>query len=563
MRFAILVTETLLIPSQRSLTRLIVGDLPNNLAFRQFHSISLSRMVEALVGCFLESDVEAEFLLHLPREMVIELQNLPHFNELLEPELIYLCQIKPDDGKPLQFKSLARIKTGHPLFRELIAFTVSSTISAMLCAIKVDKDDSYTEQGAWSGLFTCVKEHLVKAFDLSLRFLTEVDRDGLLDEWFKSSQKRLEVVNSIHICNPAFGQFVTELASSLDRSRHARERELRWVHFLSRIQEAVGWELDIEGLFTATASVLKDGLGFHYLELNVINDEGNESRDTVMKRNETNYGGELLTLILRSDKRGELLSRSGSILLNNQDTIQSYFANALLIKYMSLKSGLLIPLRSLDQTGGLLKIFSCHENHYDQEAQEWMETVGRILSRSLRNVKTHTDLQRMATMDGLTNVYNRRFLTEQLHREFDRARRYNSALSLIMIDIDHFKFYNDTNGHLLGDRVLTQVARLTRMKVRGHDLVARYGGEEFVVILPETGLDNGRIVAEKVREAIEQTPFRNEEKQPNGKVTISLGIATMNDSVASPTELLNRADIALYEAKRRGRNRCEVFENLA
>jgi len=101
------------------------------------------------------------------------------------------------------------------------------------------------------------------------------------------------------------------------------------------------------------------------------------------------------------------------------------------------------------------------------------------------------------------------------------------------------------------------------MKVRGHDLVARYGGEEFVVILPETGLDNGRIVAEKVREAIEQTPFRNEEKQPNGKVTISLGIATMNDSVASPTELLNRADIALYEAKRRGRNRCEVFENLA
>jgi len=228
---------------------------------------------------------------------------------------------------------------------------------------------------------------------------------------------------------------------------------------------------------------------------------------------------------------------------------------------MMLKSGILVPLMFSDEPNGLLKIFSSNENHFTEGDRERLSEMGRILARSVHNVKTHSELRRMATVDALSNVYNRRFFSDHINREFDRAIRYNSNLSLIMIDIDHFKHYNDTNGHLAGDKVITEVAKTLTESVRGADVVARYGGEEFVVILPETGIDNGEIVAEKVRSAVENKKFKGETKQPGENLTISLGLASISESVTTSNELINRADLALYKAKKSGRNRCVTFVN--
>lgn len=164
-------------------------------------------------------------------------------------------------------------------------------------------------------------------------------------------------------------------------------------------------------------------------------------------------------------------------------------------------------------------------------------------------------LEALATTDALTRLLNRRGLVERLSTEMDRARRYGTVLALLMIDVDHFKEINDTWGHLTGDAVLAEVARLLQGAVRTVDLVARYGGEEFVVILPETPLDGAATFAERIRERLAQHPFGADVGR-SVHLTASIGVASFPSPRGETIEdLLARADEALYRAKAAGRNR--------
>jgi diguanylate cyclase (GGDEF)-like protein len=147
-----------------------------------------------------------------------------------------------------------------------------------------------------------------------------------------------------------------------------------------------------------------------------------------------------------------------------------------------------------------------------------------------------------------------------LEREVERSSRYGRQCSLVMVDVDWFKHYNDSHGHLAGDEVLTATADLFRRNIRNSDVAARYGGEEFVIVMPETGKELAARVGEKLRRVFESFPFPGEASQPGGRLTISMGLATFPDDAGTPRELLGRADQALYEAKRRGRNRLVVWE---
>jgi len=162
-------------------------------------------------------------------------------------------------------------------------------------------------------------------------------------------------------------------------------------------------------------------------------------------------------------------------------------------------------------------------------------------------------LEHLASHDALTGCANRRSLLETLEREWDRARRYGLVLTALMIDLDHFKLVNDTQGHLAGDSVLRQVGELLRREVRSVDTVGRYGGEEFVVILPETALHGATIYAERVRHRIQGHNFGSPALPIN--VTVSIGVASVPDERAtSPDTFLALADAALYRAKADGRN---------
>jgi diguanylate cyclase (GGDEF)-like protein len=164
----------------------------------------------------------------------------------------------------------------------------------------------------------------------------------------------------------------------------------------------------------------------------------------------------------------------------------------------------------------------------------------------------------LAVTDGLTGVFNHRYFQDRLLRDINRIKQDGGCLSLMMVDIDHFKLYNDFNGHIAGDVALKEVASLLRRNLKKEDLVARYGGEEFAVIL--WGLDRypAEAVAERIRAKLEATAFPNEKVQPSGNLTISVGLAECPDDATDRSELIAAADRALYTAKRLGRNRVEM-----
>ncbi len=183
--------------------------------------------------------------------------------------------------------------------------------------------------------------------------------------------------------------------------------------------------------------------------------------------------------------------------------------------------------------------------------------VGRSILKFMtgENVEVHyhEEIYRLMTVDGLTQAFNRRYFNEALEREFNRSRRYDRALSLILFDIDHFKRVNDTHGHLAGDSLLRQIGTAVRPRLRRDDIFARTGGEEFGILLPEIPVDGARITAEKVRRLIESTPLHHDELVI--PVTISLGVGQLGAEDPTPDDLYRRTDERLYAAKEGGRNR--------
>ena len=177
-----------------------------------------------------------------------------------------------------------------------------------------------------------------------------------------------------------------------------------------------------------------------------------------------------------------------------------------------------------------------------------------VLHIRIQKALEHTHTRRLASTDGLTDLYNHRTFQGRLAQEVDRANRYARPLSLVMIDVDHFKIYNDTYGHPQGDMVLRELAYLLREASRTSDVVARYGGEEFAIILPETDRVSAQKIGQRLCEQVELHPFPGEERLPGGTLTISVGVATYTRA-STKEALVQRADTALYSAKRAGRNR--------
>jgi diguanylate cyclase (GGDEF)-like protein len=179
-------------------------------------------------------------------------------------------------------------------------------------------------------------------------------------------------------------------------------------------------------------------------------------------------------------------------------------------------------------------------------------TIFKFIVSGNMEAQYHEEIYRLMTVDGLTELHNKRYFNEAIEREASRSRRYDRAFSLVLFDIDHFKRINDTYGHLAGDSVLRQLGALVRNRVRRDDVPARTGGEEFSVIVPEVGRDGALQLAEKLRAAVESAVFRFEGTQI--PVTISIGVAEWTEDIQDPQDLVKRADERLYEAKRGGRN---------
>ncbi len=215
-----------------------------------------------------------------------------------------------------------------------------------------------------------------------------------------------------------------------------------------------------------------------------------------------------------------------------------------------------VPLFVADACEGVLAVQSRTAGAFTASDQRLLASLALQVGAALQNAHLYT----MAMVDGLTGLFVRRYFDARVDEEIERARRYGQAFAVVMIDIDDFKHLNDTHGHLIGDRVLREVAAAVKGELRGVDTAARYGGEELVIILPRTELVAAFALAERVRARIADRRIAVGADGPVLSVTASFGIAAYPDSgLGSAEDLVRRADRALYRAKRSGKNRVELY----
>ncbi|HEY0189576.1 MAG TPA: sensor domain-containing diguanylate cyclase, partial [Kofleriaceae bacterium] len=226
-----------------------------------------------------------------------------------------------------------------------------------------------------------------------------------------------------------------------------------------------------------------------------------------------------------------------------------------------IRSWLGVPLFMYGGCEGVIAVQSSHPQAFRADHQRLLESLALQIAASLQNAH----LYELAMVDGLTGLFMRRYFDARIEEEIERSKRYGTAFSVVMMDVDDFKSLNDSHGHLIGDRVLRGIANTVKQQMRGVDTAARYGGEEIAVILPRTELVNAYTVGERIRAAIADLRITTDGEPPRSlRVTASFGIAGYPESNAARTatsgeDLVRRADRALYRAKKLGKNRVELF----
>ncbi|HEY3330932.1 MAG TPA: sensor domain-containing diguanylate cyclase [Capsulimonadaceae bacterium] len=236
-------------------------------------------------------------------------------------------------------------------------------------------------------------------------------------------------------------------------------------------------------------------------------------------------------------------------------------------------SQMVLPLVANNETMGVVEFERRQWNAFATSDRDRIQCLATLVAMGLANIRRHEDVVQMAVTDGLTGLYNKRHIMSILQDEVGRSERYGHTLSVLMMDLDSFKSYNDTYGHLQGDNLLSQLAAIIQDSIRSSDHAGRYGGEEFIVIMPETSKEASRMTAERIRQRIEAAQFPGRARGPEEaededdhdgdgvegetwvRKTISIGVANYPRDAQDSRVLVGMADDALYHAKRSGRNR--------
>lgn len=215
------------------------------------------------------------------------------------------------------------------------------------------------------------------------------------------------------------------------------------------------------------------------------------------------------------------------------------------------------PIKHKDKLLGFINLDAATPNFFETKHLSRLQALADQAAIAIENAQLFKEMEQLAITDCLTGLFNRRFFFAFTENEIERSRRYNKNLSIIMMDIDHFKEVNDRFGHQIGDQVLKEIADICLSILRKVDVMCRYGGEEFTILLPETEEADAAHAAERICTAISSARLKTEKGDVS--VTVSIGVVEMNKSYSSLEKLLAAADQALYTAKETGRNRVHVI----
>jgi diguanylate cyclase (GGDEF)-like protein len=343
----------------------------------------------------------------------------------------------------------------------------------------------------------------------------------------------------------------------LETNKHLNDRILE-LYTLYNVSKSLSTTLDLDKIFEITMDLFKESFHVDEYSLMLLDEDSQELKikasyglsDKIIHKVTYKFGEDVPGLVLQTGETMIIKDVS-------KETKFHYYKGM----KKDLGAFLSIPLKSGDEKEvlGVLNVHKPTPNSFVDKDVDIFSSIASHIAIAVDKARIHQKTVEISITDELTKIYNRRYFNERYQREVQRSQRYQRMLSVIMIDIDYFKVYNDKNGHLKGDNVLKTVAKIIKNSVRGTDLVARFGGEEFVVFLPETNKTSAIDVAEKLRKNVLKEKFENEESQPNGQVSISLGVANFPVDSQNAGELLELADKSLYKAKYQGRNQVCAF----
>ncbi|MBI2457436.1 MAG: sensor domain-containing diguanylate cyclase [candidate division NC10 bacterium] len=342
-----------------------------------------------------------------------------------------------------------------------------------------------------------------------------------------------------------------------NRELEAENRTLREkvaeLHTFLNLSKTLSATLNMEELFRLALHLIGRSLHVDAYSLMLLDEAGDR---LVVKAafGLPEDGGPGLTLRLGEGISG-LVAQTGQAMLVPDASAESRFLEQECFPQQH-GSFICVPLRIKGrEVIGVLNAQKPEPHGFSLGDMDLFQAVANQVAAALENAQLYQRTKELSARDDLTGLFNRRHFFENLEKEIQRARRYRRVFSLLMLDLDDFKGYNDSHGHLRGDEALKEVARLLLANSRRADVVGRFGGEEFVVLLPEINKQGAAVVAEKMRAAVEQYAFFGRESQPGGRLTVTLGLVTYPVDSEEGLELVDLADRALYAGKQQGGNR--------
>lgn len=386
------------------------------------------------------------------------------------------------------------------------------------------------------------------------------DEIGQLSKAFNALLARITSMMAEEIDTHRFLAMAEEqvaLKEALETKSVALERRLRELSLLSEFSTFLTSTLELSELLARLSQLVAERLTIDQFSIMLINSEG---KLEVKAAYPTGVGTEGLTFRIGEGVCGRAAQSMKALYVADLEADNELYTRR---SGNDVKQGslLAIPMVHADTLLGVLNLQRPEKHGFLNEEVEFFKAVAGQAALAVKNSLLHEQMVTLSNTDPLTGVPNRRYLFSQLDAEFDRAKRYATPLSVLMVDIDSFKHLNDNAGHMAGDDVLRRVAQLMAHRIRRADTLGRYGGEEFMILLPQLHKAEALEVGEKIRRAVVETPFEQGRYQPLGKVTLSVGVASYPEDASTLDRLLDSVDASLYASKRGGRNRVSGYES--
>lgn len=332
------------------------------------------------------------------------------------------------------------------------------------------------------------------------------------------------------------------------------EKRSHLLEVISKLTRIILSDISIDNVYEEFSKELKKAVSFDRLSIAII--EGENIRYFALSE------------VIKTDRtpgRTYLLkdSNTGWVAKHKKTLIQEDLAKQRLfpideIKFKDgIRSSIHVPLFYKGEVFGTLNLSSFRPKTYGEWERELLELLSTQIAGAIMNAHLYENLKHESRYDALTGVFNRRYFNERLDEEINRRSRHGGVFSLALCDLDFFKKYNDSHGHVAGDMLLSEIGRLLKNSIRSNDLIFRYGGDEFIVLLPDTDSDGAIAVVERVRKNVEE-----EMKIRKIPLTCSFGIASWPKDGVRGSEILEAADTAAFLAKQRGGNQCQSYKIL-